>query len=85
MNLNEKLFNLLKEHPNAKIYPFTFHEVVCDDNDYWLGDIKKVYYGRFWINDESLFFDEKEAIEYQKDHGYHNQEFEGIIIKIEQE
>lgn len=85
MNQNEQLFNLLKQYPQAKIYPFTHCDVVCDDYGYWSGKIKKVYYGKFWINDETIFFSEHDAKEYQEDHGYHMQEIEGIIIKIESE
>ena len=82
--MNEKLLKLLQKYPKAKIYPFTYFEVVCDGHGYWLGEIKKVYYGEFYEYDEMIFFNKKDLDEYILENNF-CQELKtnkGIIILI---
>jgi hypothetical protein len=81
-DINNDLIALCRIYPDAKIYTLTHAEVVCDDCGYWMGQIEKVYYGKFWITEESLFLRESDYLEYIKDHEYGATEFEGIIILI---
>lgn len=89
--LNKKLITLLQEYPNAKIYPCTNYEVVGEDWGYWLGDIKKVYYGKIWFYNKMFYLDEDilmEQIEEIEDINYEEVKDsikikEGIIIVID--
>lgn len=87
-DVNRQLLDLLQKYPNANIYTFTNCEVVADDYGYWLGNIKKIYYGKYYMYNDNIYFSKEllieEAKELYEDNNYLNKikEFNGIIIKI---
>jgi Txe/YoeB family toxin of Txe-Axe toxin-antitoxin module len=84
--MNHELLELLQQHPDAPIYPFTYYEVVCDDWGYWQGKIEKVYYGKFWKYNDRIYFKYDDLIDAAYDEGFeivgNPEKHEGIIIKI---
>ena len=91
--MNKELLQLLKKYPQVKIYPLTYCEVVCDDWGYWIGEIKKVYYGKLWFYRDKFYLKYNAVIEEIKEYqGYEGEEIEieknkitveeGIIILI---
>ena len=83
--MNKELLELLQKYPDAKIYPFTAYEVVAEDWGYWLGKIKKIYYGKFWQYDERIYFSYTSLLDAAEDEDFISEpmKHEGIIILID--